>query len=85
MLWIIETYVEGLPIPSSSNLLISDVEEYLFGGFVNFCSYSELIISTLSPFFKFGSSCDCSLRFLAISLYPPKTHVVPEIPNKIVS
>ncbi len=31
----IETYVDGLPIPSSSSLLINEVEEYLFGGVVN--------------------------------------------------
>ena len=36
MLSIIETYVDGLPIPNSSNLLISEVEEYLLGGFVYF-------------------------------------------------
>ena len=28
MLSIIETYVDGLPIPNSSNLLIREVEEY---------------------------------------------------------
>ena len=56
MLSIIETYVEGLPIPSSSSLLINDVEEYLFGGFVNFSSLMELVISTRSSLTKFGSS-----------------------------
>ena len=40
-----ETYVEGLPIPSSSSLLINEVEEYLLGGVVNFPSEVEFIIS----------------------------------------
>ena len=44
MLSIIETYVDGLPIPSSSSLLINEVEEYLFGGVVNFSSDLEFII-----------------------------------------
>ena len=56
MLSIIETYVEGLPIPSSSSLLIKEVEEYLFGGFVNFSSLVELVISTTSPLAKSGNS-----------------------------
>ena len=41
MLSIIETYVDGLPIPNSSNLLISEVDEYLLGGFVYFFSISD--------------------------------------------
>jgi len=42
ILSIIDTYVEGLPIPSSSSLLINEVEEYLFGGLVNFSSPSQV-------------------------------------------
>ena len=56
ILSIIETYVEGLPIPSSSSLLISEVDEYLFGGFVNFSSFSAETIDTSSFSFKSGNS-----------------------------
>ena len=56
MLSIIETYVDGLPIPNSSNLLISEVEEYLLGGFVYFSSLSDSIIFISSFSLKSGSS-----------------------------
>ena len=43
MLSIIETYVDGLPIPNSSNLLIREVEEYLLGA----VSYTHLTLPTI--------------------------------------
>ena len=68
ILSIMETYVDGLPIPSSSSLFINDVEEYLFGGFVNFSSFLQLTMSTRSPLDKLGNSCDFSVAFLIKSL-----------------
>ena len=79
----IDTYVDGLPIPSSSNLFIKEVEEYLFGGFVYFSSINKLVKTTSDVLVKFGSSCDFSLKSLIKSLYPPKVQVVPERPNVI--
>ena len=56
MVWIIEAYVEGLPISSSSNFLTRLASVYLEGGEVNDSSASTSFTIYLSFSFIFSNN-----------------------------
>ena len=62
---IILAYVEGLPIPSSSNFLTKLASEYLGGGCVKCCS-SKIASILTGPFYISGNMFSSSSFFWSL-------------------